>query len=683
MQLKNKKEKAKKYLILTKTYLNPKNQFTSPIRELDEFRLVDVDSDSIVIGARNHVFQLSKTSLTPHNTIEWSAPAQVAEECSMKGRPTSDCHNFIRVVARRRNGHLLVCGTHAFSPQCREYEFLRSENRYKSSRDFNGRAITPYDPRANFTYVYSPESNEIFVATVSDFNGNDPLIYKKKIPTGDGIRTQKDDLRVLDHPDFISSFSYKDFYYVWFRERASESSEEQIFSRVGRVCRNDNGGPSTTQDRWSSFLKARLNCSIAADVPFYFNELQSISEPIPQSDGDAIVYAVFSTSRSAVLMNAVCAFKMSTIDRVFNHGNFKTQRSVSSYSSQKSQNLRGVERPGKCPKDSRSLGDISFILKNPLMSDLINAIDQPLLVEGPSKPDLTKVIAIGGVKAVERNQTYDIIYVGRNDGKVIKLIKAPQGDSVLIESVAVFDNPPTGIQALRPLFESNEMVVVGTDRVAKIPLYHCPSKPDLTKVIAIGGVKAVERNQTYDIIYVGRNDGKVIKLIKAPQGDSVLIESVAVFDNPPTGIQALRPLFESNEMVVVGTDRVAKIPLYHCDKQTSCSRCVALRDPHCAWDTENLVCIHSNDWNFGSFVQNIVKGISSQCPESAVGDIEGYAINASPVMDSTKEFRQLLDEAEDDGFSVTTIAMIIICAVLMATGLGFLVRFIIITIASF
>uniref|UniRef100_A0A914YSL8 Sema domain-containing protein n=1 Tax=Panagrolaimus superbus TaxID=310955 RepID=A0A914YSL8_9BILA len=99
------------------------------------------------------------------------------------------------IVARRKNGHLLVCGTHAFFPQCREYEFLTSENCYKSLHDFNGRGITPYDPRAN--YVYSPESNEIYHATVSDFNGNDPLIYKKKIPTGDRIRTQKDDLRVL------------------------------------------------------------------------------------------------------------------------------------------------------------------------------------------------------------------------------------------------------------------------------------------------------------------------------------------------------------------------------------------------------------------------------------------------------------------------------------------------------
>ena len=156
---------------------------------------------------RNHVYQLSKSTLSPHNTIEWSTPAQVAEECLMKGRKDGDCHNFIRVVAKRRNGHLLVCGTHAFSPQCREYEFLRSENRYKSQRDFNGRAISPYDPRANFTYVYSPESNEIFVATVSDFNGNDPLIYKKKIPTGDGLRTQKDDLRVLDRK-FQASFEF-------------------------------------------------------------------------------------------------------------------------------------------------------------------------------------------------------------------------------------------------------------------------------------------------------------------------------------------------------------------------------------------------------------------------------------------------------------------------------------------
>ena len=227
---------------------------------------------------RDHVYQLTHETLTPRDTIEWSTKGQVVEECQAKGRPLSECHNFIRVVAKRKNDHLLVCGTHAFSPQCREYEYVEREGGYKSRRDFNGKALTPYHPRANFTYVYSTETNEIFVATVSDFNGNDPLIYKKKIPAGESLRTQKDDLRVLDHPDFVGSFSFNDYIYVFFRERASESSDQQIFSRVGRMCKNDRGGPGTTQDRWSSFLKARLNCSVPADVPFYFNELRELQK---------------------------------------------------------------------------------------------------------------------------------------------------------------------------------------------------------------------------------------------------------------------------------------------------------------------------------------------------------------------------------------------------------------------
>uniref|UniRef100_A0AC34QAZ4 Sema domain-containing protein n=1 Tax=Panagrolaimus sp. JU765 TaxID=591449 RepID=A0AC34QAZ4_9BILA len=256
--------------------VNSKKLFWSPIKDKDEFRLIDVTQDAVIIGARDHVYQLSHSTLSPDNTIEWPTPAQVAEECQMKGRPASECHNFIRVVAKRKNDHLLVCGTHAFSPQCREYEYSMREGGYKSRRDFNGKAITPYHPRANFTYVYSTETNEILVATVSDFNGNDPLIYKKRIPSGDSLRTQKDDLRVLDHPDFVGSFSFGQYMYIFFRERAAESSEDQIYSRVGRVCKNDRGGPGTTQDRWSSFLKVRLNCSIAADVPFYFNELRML-----------------------------------------------------------------------------------------------------------------------------------------------------------------------------------------------------------------------------------------------------------------------------------------------------------------------------------------------------------------------------------------------------------------------
>lgn len=116
----------------------------------------------------------------------------------MKNRPKSDCQNYIRVVAPLRNGHILICGTNAFSPQCREYEYSQSGDKYAERQEFSGHGIAPFDPHHNSTYVYAADSNEIFVGTVSDINANDPLIYKKKLPRGETLRTQKDDLRVIE-----------------------------------------------------------------------------------------------------------------------------------------------------------------------------------------------------------------------------------------------------------------------------------------------------------------------------------------------------------------------------------------------------------------------------------------------------------------------------------------------------
>ena len=40
------------------------------------------------------------------------------------------------------------------------------------------------------------------------------------------------------------------------------------------VKQNDEGGSSLSMDyRWTTFLKARLNCSQPGDTPFYFNEI--------------------------------------------------------------------------------------------------------------------------------------------------------------------------------------------------------------------------------------------------------------------------------------------------------------------------------------------------------------------------------------------------------------------------
>lgn len=52
------------------------------------------------------------------------------------------------------------------------------------------------------------------------------------------------------------------------------SRSQAVFSRVARVCKHDKGGPHQFGDRWTSFLKSRLNCSVPGDYPFYFDEIR-------------------------------------------------------------------------------------------------------------------------------------------------------------------------------------------------------------------------------------------------------------------------------------------------------------------------------------------------------------------------------------------------------------------------
>jgi len=45
------------------------------------------------------------------------------------------------------------------------------------------------------------------------------------------------------------------------------------------------------KDNWTTFLKARLNCSVPGQYPFYYNEIQGFSYDEPQG----LVYATFTT----------------------------------------------------------------------------------------------------------------------------------------------------------------------------------------------------------------------------------------------------------------------------------------------------------------------------------------------------------------------------------------------------
>ncbi|VDP23307.1 unnamed protein product, partial [Onchocerca flexuosa] len=78
-----------------------------------------------------------------------------------------------------------------------------------------------------------------------------------------------------EEPDFVASFDIDRYVYFFFRELAIEREhcERTVFSRVARICKKDIGGKNVLRQVWTTFVKARLNCSIASKFPTYFNEI--------------------------------------------------------------------------------------------------------------------------------------------------------------------------------------------------------------------------------------------------------------------------------------------------------------------------------------------------------------------------------------------------------------------------
>lgn len=45
---------------------------------------------------------------------------------------------------------------------------------------------------------------------------------------------------------------------------------------VNQPIQKDTGGKTVLRQVWTSFVKARLNCSISSQFPFYFNEIRKL-----------------------------------------------------------------------------------------------------------------------------------------------------------------------------------------------------------------------------------------------------------------------------------------------------------------------------------------------------------------------------------------------------------------------
>ena len=82
-------------------------------------------------------------------------------------------------------------------------------------------------------------------------------------------------------PNFVGSYDVGEYVMFFFRETAVEyiNCGKNIYSRVARVCKKDVGGKNLLTQNWATYVKARLNCSIPGEFPFYFNEIRESPPP--------------------------------------------------------------------------------------------------------------------------------------------------------------------------------------------------------------------------------------------------------------------------------------------------------------------------------------------------------------------------------------------------------------------
>ncbi|VDK68504.1 unnamed protein product [Litomosoides sigmodontis] len=455
----------------------PENVFT--VGRLAYRRLLlDPQSASLYVGANGHLFRLwayninataSTDGLYAH--AELPVSRSDAEECRQAGHV--ECVNGVRLMFLKE-GHqaLLVCSSNAMKPQLRELDALSLEERSSPENvigvcsahvDLNTTAVlVEWGNPDDIPAIYSG----IRTGLILDNNliYRPPLIKNSK-EVYSSMRTIYTDSKWLYEPDFVASFDIDKYVYFFFREVAIErgNCERVVFSRVARICKKDIGGKNVLRQVWTTFVKARLNCSTSSKFPVYFNELQSLQ--IVDGGSDSLFYATLTTPEISLGGSAVCVFSLSNINQLLDHGYFLEQTSSDGgWITTPSKNVP-EHRPGTCATNSASVPDSSlhFARSHLLMADAVSA-DLPLLV---LRDELLTHIAVDTVEDI------NVIFVYSHSSQKLHKIAHWFGADKNSKLLATYALKNNGVVFAMTLLPGEFVYLSGEDNVAQYLLSQC------------------------------------------------------------------------------------------------------------------------------------------------------------------------------------------------------------------
>uniref|UniRef100_A0A673HBZ7 Semaphorin-3B-like n=1 Tax=Sinocyclocheilus rhinocerous TaxID=307959 RepID=A0A673HBZ7_9TELE len=457
--------------------------------------LLDEERGRLFVGARNFLLSLSLDNISKQEQkIYWPAPVDWREECNWAGKDiNTDCVNYVKVLHHYNRTHLYACGTGAFHPTCAYVEVGQKieDHVFKIDPSMveDGKGKSPYDPRHTSASVLI--GDELYAGVATDLMGRDFTIFRS-MGRRLSIRTEQHDSRWLNEPKFIAAVGVPesenpddDKVFFFFRETAVEAQGfgKVTYSRIGQLCRNDMGGQRSLVNKWTTFLKARLVCSVPGNdgTETHFDELRDVFLLQTRDRKNPLIYTVFTTSSSVFQGSAVCLYTMNDIRRAF-LGPF-AHKEGPNYQWVPFQGKVPYPRPGMCP--SKTFGSfestkgfpdnvIQFARHHPLMFNPVTPLGGRPLFLRTGIPYTFTQITVDRVNAADGH--YDVMFIGTDIGSVLKVISVPKGSwsntELLLEELQVFKDSSSIISM--QISSKRQTLFVGSQTgVVQVPLHRC------------------------------------------------------------------------------------------------------------------------------------------------------------------------------------------------------------------
>ncbi|KAG7214641.1 hypothetical protein INR49_010533 [Caranx melampygus] len=412
--------------------------------------LLREDLNLLVLGAREALYALDLKDIS-------------------KKIASTECKNYIRILHKMEDNRMYVCGTNAFDPECVFMSYTDGQLTLEDKKE-DGKGKCPFDPFQRYASIMV--DNDLYSATSMNFLGSEPIVMRS---TPVSIRTEFKS-SWLNEPSFVSMAQMPegdeneegddDKVYLFFSETAVECDcyNKLVVSRVARVCKGDLGGQRTLQKKWTSFLKARLDCPVLeSQLPYIIQDTFRLCDP-EKHWKTCLFYAIFTPQSGTSDLSAVCVYQVSDISKVFAEGKYKTPVPVeTSFCINNEARKAGITQTLDLPDRT-----LQFIKDRPLMDQAILPVgEKPVLVRRGAA--FTRVV-VNQVQAAD-GEKYHVMFIGTEEGSMLKAVNY-DGEMFIIEETQLFQ-PPEPIKILKFSNVTHQIYAGSENGAAQIPLASC------------------------------------------------------------------------------------------------------------------------------------------------------------------------------------------------------------------